>query len=68
MVDRWDMELIALRYDTAMSRAMLRALGSKRRPRHARKPGVRPLPRRHDPYEGMREAFENRGRSPVEWQ
>ena len=68
MVDRWDMELIALRYDTAMSRAMLRALGSKRRPRHARKPGVRPFPRRHDPYEGMREAFENRGRSPVEWQ
>ena len=67
MVDRWDMELIALRYDTAMSRAMLRALGSKRRPRHARKPGVRPLPRRHAPYEGMREAFENRGRSPVEW-
>ena len=54
-MDRDQLARIALRYDTAMSRAMLRALGI-------------PVPERRngsvrsDRYAGMRECFENRRR------
>ena len=56
-MDREQMARIALRYDTAMSRAMLRALGIQvphRKPR-------RGVIVRVDKYEGLRECFENRG-------
>lgn len=65
MVDRREMRRIALRYDTAMSRAMLRALGCRHVRRLAGKPGMRPR-LAADPYEGLREAFMNRGRAPFE--
>lgn len=55
-MDRAQMAKIALRYDTAMSRAMLRALGipvPKRKPKRGTVVRV-------DRYEGLRECFENR--------
>lgn len=50
---------IALRYDTSMSRAMLRALSAQPR---------RPVPRassRRDAYRGLSECFRNR-KSPMD--
>lgn len=54
---RDELARIALRYDTAMSRAMLRALGVPIP--HRARPGTIA---RVDRLEGMRECFENRKR------
>ena len=55
---RDELARIALRYDTALSRAMLRALGvAVRRPR-----GKVDRSPRNARYDGMSECFENRGR------
>lgn len=53
MVGVSELERIALRYDTAMSRAMLKALGSRARPR--REQGAR----RGGRYRGMGWCFQN---------
>lgn len=64
MLDRTTLAAIARRYDTAMSRAMLRALGVPRRG------PARPLARRLSAaeelrYEGLGWCFENHG-SPMD--
>lgn len=53
MVDRGQLAAIALRYDTAMSRAMLRALGI-RVPHRPAEPGTIA---RVDRYDGVRECM-----------
>lgn len=60
MVSRSEMARIALRHDTAMSLAMLRALGVSERPRRR----CTRAPRR-DPYDGIAELFANHG-SPMD--
>lgn len=62
MLDARELARIALRYDTAMSRAMLRALGVAMRPR----PAPREAWRRPDPLEGIGWCFRNYG-SPMDW-
>ena len=62
MLPRRVLESIALRYDTLMSRAMLRALGvTVRRERRAKPVELRESMR----YEGMDECFRNE-RSPMD--
>ena len=54
-MDREQMARIALRYDTQMSRAMLRALGvpiPDRKPRHAK--------HKRNRYDGARQLFRNK--------
>lgn len=57
MLDRGQLANIALRYDTAMARAMLRALGVEAPKRRAGKTA-----NRIDRYAGMGECFSNRRR------
>jgi len=56
-MEREQLLRIALRYDTAMSRAMLRALGVP--VPEAARPGIIV---RADRYDGVRECFDNRRR------
>ncbi|RVU97046.1 hypothetical protein EII22_08925 [Coriobacteriales bacterium OH1046] len=58
MPSRGDLAMIAMRYDTLPSDAMLRALGIERRARGRYAAGRVPDMR----YEGMLECFENRVR------
>lgn len=54
-------ESIALRYDTVMSRAMLRALGVAIRPERKALPKACAKRMREAKYDGMRWCFENYG-------
>lgn len=54
-------ESIALRYDTVMSRAMLRALGVVVRPEGGASPKACAKQVREAKYRGMRWCFENHG-------
>lgn len=63
MVTRDQMARIALRHDTTMSLAMLRALGVTARPR--RRP-AEPALRAVDRYVGIDECFRN-PTSPMDW-
>lgn len=58
MPSRGDLAMIAMRYETLPSDAMLRALGTTRRAERSRAAGRVPDMR----YEGMIECFENRVR------
>lgn len=62
MVTLSQLARIALRYDTSMSRAMLRALGV---PVPEPAPDLRPHARPDGRYAGMAECFANRG-SPMD--
>lgn len=61
MLTRKVLASIALRYDTAMSRAMLRALGVVVRPEGGAVPKPCAKRVRDARYEGMRWCFENHG-------
>ena len=61
MLTRQVLASIALRYDTAMSRAMLRALGVVVRPEVGTVPKPCAKRLRDAKYEGMRWCFENHG-------
>lgn len=61
MLTRKVLASIARRYDTAMSRAMLRALGVVVRPEGGAAPKTCAKRVRDAKYEGMRWCFENHG-------
>lgn len=60
MVSKGELATIALRYDTAMSRAMLRALGLSFSYRHVMAGHRRRERRPAQVYDGIQECFENR--------
>lgn len=66
MVLPCEMALIARRYDTLMSRAMLRALGEPPPHRLRRAPRAQRRPVRDARFDGIEECFRN-PTSPMDW-